>query len=149
MAALKRLAKELQYISKDPPINISASPMSNGNLFHWQATILGPVDTPYEGGVFKVDLNFPNEYPFRPPKIRFLNKIYHPNINLNGEICLDILRDRWSAALTVRTVLLSICSLLDQPNPDDPLMPEVALLYRRNRERYIELAKEWTLTYAT
>ena len=148
MTALRRLQKELENISKDPSENVSAYPENDSNLFKWRATLIGPVGTVYEGGVFNVQILFPDEYPFRPPKVKFLTKIYHPNINLNGEICLDILRGKWTPALTVRTVLLSICSLLDKPNPDDPLMPKIAILYRSNKERYEELAREWTTTYA-
>lgn len=148
MTAIRRLQRELENISQDPSGNISAYPENDNNLFKWRAILIGPPGTVYEGGVFNIRLFFPDEYPFRPPKVKFLTKIYHPNINLNGDICLDILRGRWTPALTVRTVLLSICSLLDKPNPDDPLMPEIATLYRTNRSRYDQLAKEWTFTHA-
>lgn len=149
MSSVKRLMKEFENIKKDDTLSISAKPVSDTNLFEWIATIIGPKDTPYEGGIFNLEIKFPNEYPFRPPKIKFVTKIYHPNINMKGEICLDILRDRWSSALTIRTVLLSISSLLDSPNPDDPLVSEIANLYKRNHSRYIELAKEWTKKYAS
>ena len=88
----------------------------------FQATILGPTDSPFEGGVFFLNIHFPTDYPFKPPKFAFTTRIYHPNINSNGAICLDILRSQWSPALTVAKVLLSICSLLCDPNPDDPLV---------------------------
>ena len=139
--------KELQDLGKDPPSNCSAGPVGE-DLFHWQATIMGPPDSPYSGGVYFLNIHFPTDYPFKPPKISFTTRIYHPNINSNGSICLDILRDQWSPALTVSKVLLSICSLLTDPNPDDPLVPEIAQTYKANRVRYEETAREWTRKYA-
>ncbi|XP_012294654.2 ubiquitin-conjugating enzyme E2 D4 isoform X2 [Aotus nancymaae] len=118
------------------------------SVFHWQATIMGPNDSPYQGGVFFLTIHFPTDYPFKPPKVAFTTKIYHPNINSNGSICLDILRSQWSPALTVSKVLLSICSLLCDPNPDDPLVPEIAHTYKADREKYNRLAREWTQKYA-
>ena len=110
--------------------------------------IRGPQDSPYEGGVFELELFLPEEYPMAAPKVRFLTKIYHPNIDTLGRICLDILKEQWSPALTISKVLLSICSLLTDPNPDDPLVPEIAQIYKTDPNRYAELAKEWTRKYA-
>ncbi|KAJ1996406.1 Ubiquitin-conjugating enzyme E2 4 [Coemansia sp. RSA 1358] len=145
--ALKRINKELKDLSQDPPTTCSAGPIGE-DLFHWQATIMGPKDSPYNGGVFFLSIHFPTDYPFKPPKITFTTKIYHPNINSNGSICLDILKDQWSPALTISKVLLSICSLLTDPNPDDPLVPEIAHIYKTDRHRYESIAKEWTQKYA-
>ena len=107
---------ELVDLGKDPPANCSAGPVGD-DMFHWQATIMGPDDSPYAGGVFFLDIHFPADYPFKPPKVHFTTRIYHCNINSNGGICLDILKDQWSPALTISKVLLSICSLLTDPNP--------------------------------
>ncbi|KAF8565793.1 hypothetical protein P879_11018 [Paragonimus westermani] len=149
--------EELQDLGRDPPAQCSAGPVSN-DLFHWQATIIGPVDSVYEGGVFFLNIGFPTDYPFKPPKVHFTTKIYHPNINSEGTICLDILQKQWSPALTIAkgkvvciydlSVLLSICSLLTDPNPDDPLCPEIARLYKLDRKKYSETAREWTQKYA-
>ena len=145
--ALKRLQKELSEIQKDTPANCSAGP-NNNDLFNWEATIIGPTETPYEGGIFKLKILFPADYPFKPPKITFETRIYHPNINANGGICLDILKDQWSPALNITKVLLSICSLLDEPNPDDPLMPEIAQLFKSNKAEFTRIAREHTINYA-
>lgn len=145
--ALKRIRKELEDLKRDPPAQCSAGPVGD-DLFHWQATIMGPPDSPYQGGVFFLTIHFPTDYPFKPPKVSFTTRIYHPNINSNGSICLDILRSQWSPALTISKVLLSICSLLCDPNPDDPLVPEIARIYKTDRDKYNELAREWTRKYA-
>ena len=94
---------------------------------------MGPEDSPYVGGVFFLNIHFPPEYPFKPPKMTFTTKIYHCNVNSNGSICLDILKDQWSPALTISKVLLSISSLMCDCNPDDQLVPEIANLYKTNR----------------
>ena len=147
MSTIKRIKKELEEIERDPPANCSAGPVDD-DLFHWQATIIGPEDSPYYQGVFSINIHFPADYPFKPPKINFLTKVYHPNIDSAGNICLDILKDKWSPALTISKILLSICSLLNEPNPDDPLMPEIAKEYTEKKDVYEVNAKTWTQVYA-
>ena len=147
MASLKRITREFTSFNKDPPTNCSAGPEGD-DLYHWTATIMGPEGSPYYGGVFYLNITFPSNYPFKPPKIAFITKIYHPNINSSGGICLDILKDNWSPALTISKVLLSICSLLTDPNPDDPLVPEIARKFKDNRVQYEITAREWTQCYA-
>ena len=149
MTTIKRIENELEDIKKNAPFNCSAGLINDNDLLKWQATIMGPKDSPYEGGVFYINIEFPNNYPFKPPKVTFLTKIFHCNIASNGEICLDILKDQWSPALTITKVLLSICSLLDDPNPDDPLVLEIAELYKNNKEEHNENARIYTLRYAT
>jgi len=145
--ALKRIQRELASMSKDPPPNCSAGPEGD-DPFKWVAIITGPSDSPYAGGVFFLDVHFPQNYPFKPPKVEFKTQIYHCNVSQNGAICLDILKNSWSPALTIGKVLLSISSLLTDANSDDPLVPEIAFLYKKNRTRHDQKAKEWTDKYA-
>ncbi|XP_074801756.1 ubiquitin-conjugating enzyme E2 E1 isoform X2 [Natator depressus] len=118
----KRIQKELADITLDPPPNCSAGPKGD-NIYEWRSTILGPPGSVYEGGVFFLDITFTPEYPFKPPKVTFRTRIYHCNINSQGVICLDILKDNWSPALTISKVLLSICSLLTDCNPGTFFFP--------------------------
>ncbi|KNC99019.1 uncharacterized protein SPPG_05969 [Spizellomyces punctatus DAOM BR117] len=143
----KRIQKELAEISLDPPCNCSAGPKGD-NLYEWVSTIMGPAGSPYAGGVFFLDIHFPQDYPFKPPKVTYRTRIYHCNINSKGEICLDILKDNWSPALTISKVLLSICSLLTDANPHDPLVGSIAQQYLHDREEHDRVAREWTKRYA-
>ncbi|KAF7052579.1 hypothetical protein CFC21_060662 [Triticum aestivum] len=111
-------------------------------MFHWQATIMGPSDSPFTGGLFLVNIHFPLDYPFKPAKVSFRTKVFHPNINSNSSICLDILKEQWSPALTISKVLLSICSLPTDPNPNDPLVPEIAHMYKTDWAKYEPTACE-------
>lgn len=147
MSTVQRLNKELLDIKNNPPCNCSAG-LIEDDIFHWQATIIGPEDTPYHGGVFELRIDFPQDYPFKPPNVIFMTKIYHCNINTNGNICLDILKEQWSPALTISKVLLSICSLMNDQNPNDPLTPDAADMYINDREQFVEIAKDYTLRYA-
>lgn len=145
--AQKRISIELKDLQKNPLAHCTAGPKDN-NLLKWQGTIFGPEDTPYHGGLFFLDITFPENYPFKPPKISFRTKIYHCNINSRGGICLDILNKQWSPALTISKVLLSICSLMSDPNPDDPLVPEIADLLKTNRKLHDANALQWTQQFA-
>ena len=145
--ALRRITKELQDLQRDPPTSCSAGPTGD-DLYTWEGCIFGPADSPFVGGVFNLSIHFPADYPFRAPHMKFITKIYHPNINSSGLICLDILKGAWSPALTISKVLLSITSLLTDPNPDDPFVPEIANLYKDNRAAYEERARAWTAEYA-
>ncbi|KAF4799320.1 Ubiquitin-conjugating enzyme E2 E1 [Turdus rufiventris] len=127
---------------------VSAGPKGD-NIYEWRSTILGPPGSVYEGGVFFLDITFTPEYPFKPPKVTFRTRIYHCNINSQGVICLDILKDNWSPALTISKVLLSICSLLTDCNPADPLVGSIATQYMTNRAEHDRMARQWTKRYAT
>jgi ubiquitin-conjugating enzyme E2 D/E len=144
----RRIQKELEDLQLNPLECCTAGPVSEADLYVWNATLFGPKDSPYEGGVFELGLVFPTDYPFKPPKVYFKTKVFHPNINAQGAICLDILKDQWSPALSIVKVLLSISSLLTDANPKDPLVPDIARLYVEDRAEFDRTAREWTQRYA-
>ncbi|CAI9768171.1 unnamed protein product [Fraxinus pennsylvanica] len=146
LPSAKRILNELKDIQRDPPACISAGPVGR-DLFHWQATIIGPVDSPYAGGIFLLNIHFPQGYPFEMLKIAFTTKIFHPNININGTICPAMFED-FQPAHTISKVLLIISALLADPVVDDPLVPEIAYLYRTNKKKYQAIARSWTQKYA-
>lgn len=147
MSAENRLKIELTNIMRDPIEGFSAVPIGD-DIFMWQATIIGPKESPYEDGIFKLLIEAPDEYPFKPLKIGFITKIFHPNISYTGSICLDILKNEWSSALTISKVLLSISCLMCNPNPDDPLVEEIAVMYKNKYDEYVKTARAWTHRYA-
>jgi ubiquitin-conjugating enzyme E2 C len=121
------------------PPGISAFP-SETSLLQWTATIEGPKSTPYEGLTFKLSFEFPNNYPYSPPTVLFKTPIYHPNVDFSGRICLDILKDKWSAVLNVQSVLLSLQSLLGEPNkyvffPFSPLPFRFCLVEEQKKKK--------------
>ena len=116
---------------------------------HWVAEIRGPADTPYEGGRFAIDIVFPPDYPYGPPKMKFITKIWHPNISSQtGAICLDILKDEWTPALSVRTALLSLQALLCAPEPSSPQDAQVAEEYLKKPDQFQNNARAWVQRYA-
>ncbi|KAK9387837.1 ubiquitin-conjugating enzyme/RWD-like protein [Lipomyces mesembrius] len=147
MALPKRIIKETERLVSDPVPGITAVPHDD-NLRYFDVTVDGPSQSPYEGGVFKLELFLPEEYPMVAPKVRFLTKIYHPNIDKLGRICLDVLKTNWSPALQIRTILLSVQALLGAPNPDDPLANDVAQRWKEDERAAISTAREWTKNYA-
>lgn len=147
-ASTIRITKELQNILKTPSESYSIKP-NESNILQWECNIIGPANTPYEGGIFRGQITFPPNYPFDSPSFKFITKIYHLNVSGNGEPCLKSLQESWSVATTVKTLFEHILTLLVTPNPNDPLLPELASLYLSNNKRYMEVAKSWTETYAT
>ena len=145
---VRRIRKELAEVTLDPIMDCLAGPKDDLNIFEWVATINGPSGSPYQNGVFYLDITFTESYPFKPPKIKFRTRIYHCNISRNGEICVDTLTTNWSPALSIGKVLLSISSLLSDPNPSDPLVPEIAKQYLNDRAEHDRIARDWTERYA-
>ncbi len=109
---------------------------------------MGPDGSPYQGGLFYLDIQFPADYPFKPPKVTFQTRIYHCNVNSSGAICLDILKDNWSPILTISKVLLSVTSLMSDANPHDPLVGHIAQELMNDRAKHDQTAREWTQRYA-
>ncbi|KAI5946157.1 Ubiquitin-conjugating enzyme E2 N [Manis javanica] len=143
----RRIIKEIQCLLEEPIPGIKAEPdESNTRYFH--VTMAGPPDSPFEGGTFKLELFLPEEYPMAAPKVRFMTKIYHPNVDKLGRTCLDTLTDKWTPAVQIRTVLLWIQDLLSAPNPDDLLANDVAEHWKTNEAQAKETARAWTRLYA-
>ncbi|XP_020579950.1 ubiquitin-conjugating enzyme E2-17 kDa-like [Phalaenopsis equestris] len=145
--AEKRIQRELKEYEKESTTTWGYV-IEPEDMFLWRARIEGPADSPYAGGFFSLSINFPTLYPLKPPQVTFKTKVFHPNIDENGRICLDILNDQWSPALRISKVLLSISSLLTDPNPDDPLEPEIAHVYKTDRAKYDAIARSWTQQFA-
>mmetsp|Transcript_20503 Transcript_20503/g.48167 ORF Transcript_20503/g.48167 Transcript_20503/m.48167 type:complete len:201 (-) Transcript_20503:36-638(-) len=155
MASAGRVKKEIQQIIKtDKTSGVKAHPAPDDNCTlyprHLIGSITGPEGTAYEGGVFEVDILISKEYPFEPPKMKFTTKIWHPNVSSQtGAICLDILKDQWSPALTIKTAMLSLQALLCSPEPSDPQDAQVARMYLDNRPEFDRTARYWVQMYAT
>lgn len=143
-----RLRNELKSLHSDPPEGIEAVPLDE-MCFHWQATISGPVDSPYEGGTFFLYLQIPSSYPMKPPIVRFITKIFHPNVSRHGDIGIDLIHDNWSLILTISKILISIQSLLTDPYCHVCMEPDVGHLYQENRPTFDAIARLWTLRFAT
>uniref|UniRef100_T1K265 UBC core domain-containing protein n=1 Tax=Tetranychus urticae TaxID=32264 RepID=T1K265_TETUR len=150
--ASQRLKKELQEMRSHPDFaeNRFTIDTVDDDLFHMVASIAGPPDTPYSDGMFQVDIKLTKKYPFAPPAVRFITHVWHPNISsITGCICLDILDDNWAAALTIRGVLLSLQSLLQDPEPNNPLDSSVATQYKNNPNLFRKTARYWTIVFAS
>lgn len=166
--SLKRLYRDLTDLRNDegegyvghfhieplvvPTITEEGTIEENRDMYHWEGYIMGPKETPYQGGKFKVSIKISNKYPYVPPLVKFITKIYHPNIDLKGNICLNILKPQpggdWSPTLNIGKLMLSICNLLSDPNPNDPLNPEAGKLYTSNRSAFEAKAIAMTNDYA-
>ncbi|KIM43426.1 hypothetical protein M413DRAFT_443367 [Hebeloma cylindrosporum] len=144
---MKRIQREIADIKKEDLGEIKLAP-TDSNMHIWKGCIPGPQGSVYEGGVFEVEIVLPADYPFSAPKVLFKTRIYHMNISEQGNICIDILKQNWSPALSLFKVMLSLSSLLTDPNPRDPLVPSIATQYIRNRKQHDATARQWTETFA-
>ncbi len=164
----RRIAKEIADIQSDTTSKITANLVGNGeDLTHLKGSFKGPGGTPYEGGTYVIDIRIPNDYPFKPPIMRFDTRIWHPNVSsqtvgflrvsvterkrltqLQGAICLDTLSAAWSPVLTIKSALISLQSLLSTPEPKDPQDAEVAGMLIRNPKEFDRVAQEWAVKHA-
>lgn len=140
--ARRRLMRDFRRLQQDPPQGVTGAPLED-DIMKWNAVIFGPDDTPWEGGTFKLTLNFTEDYPNKPPQVRFITKLFHPNVYTNGLICLDILQNQWSPIYDIAAILTSIQSLLTDPNPNSPANVEAAKLYQENRREYNRKVQEY------
>ncbi|GBG27470.1 Ubiquitin-conjugating enzyme E2 T [Hondaea fermentalgiana] len=151
-----RLMRELEMLSRDPPPGVAVWPSTDKDGVErndvLDATVQGPPDSPYEAGAFKMRVTVPGRYPHEPPGVQFVTKVYHPNVDGAGRICLDSLKmppkGAWQPSLNIGQVLSQIRLLLAEPNPDDPLMPEISEELRNDPTRFRQRAKEHTERYA-
>ncbi|CCK68151.1 E2 ubiquitin-conjugating protein UBC1 KNAG_0A04810 [Huiozyma naganishii CBS 8797] len=150
MSRAKRIMKEMQAVKDDPEAHITLEFVNESDIHHLKGTFQGPPETPYDRGQFVVDIEVPMEYPFKPPKMKFDTKVYHPNVSsVTGAICLDILKNAWSPVITLKSALISLQALLQSPEPNDPQDAEVAQHYLKDRESFNKTAALWTKLYAS
>ena len=149
MSAVKRLINEYKQLCKDSPDGITAGPSDEANYLEWDAIVMGPEGCPYEGGVFTAKLTFPSNYPLQPPKMRFTCEMLHPNVYQNGEVCISILHapgedqygyedssERWSPVQSVEKILLSVVSMLHEPNPESAANIDAGKLFRDSPKEF-------------
>uniref|UniRef100_A0A7R9USD8 E2 ubiquitin-conjugating enzyme n=1 Tax=Diacronema lutheri TaxID=2081491 RepID=A0A7R9USD8_DIALT len=139
--ARRRLMRDFKRLQNDPPQGVSGAPKDN-DIMKWNAVIFGPDETPWEDGTFRLQLEFTEDYPNKAPTVKFVTKLFHPNVYADGSICLDILQNQWSPIYDISAILTSIQSLLCDPNPNSPANSEAARLYQENRREYERKVKE-------
>ncbi|XP_050671668.1 ubiquitin-conjugating enzyme E2 T-like [Leptidea sinapis] len=152
-ARSQRLAREFKTLSTKPPWGVSCSTEKEDVYDVILINMSGPKNSPYESGIFKLIINVPDKYPFEPPQVKFVTPVYHPNIDSVGRICMNMLKmppkGSWLPTITIETLLISIQTLLANPNPDDPLVLEIALEFKCNKDEFLEKAKRYTKEHAT
>jgi len=139
-----RLSRELSKLQSESDKIDGITIETPSDLMIWNAKISGPPETPFEKGVFDIMLRFDTDYPVKPPSVKFLTPMFHPNIYRDGKICVDILQStEWTPAQNIRTILLSIVSLLMDPNPASPANREAAELYNKDQTAYGNKVREF------
>ena len=140
----RRLQREFDELKKDTKLQ---GEMKKNSVYDWDILMKGPPDSPYENGCFWLNITFSADHPFKPPNVHFKTRIYHPNINETGSICIDILKDKWTPVFSATKIIIALQALLNDPNPHDPLLQDVADLYLNDRDEYNARAKLWTRMY--
>ncbi|KAG8910714.1 hypothetical protein FRC00_007675 [Tulasnella sp. 408] len=148
MANVKRLTKELKDLNTKAIPGVEVSPKDD-NIMVWHGHVEGPANSPYKGGKFHFTVTFPSDYPFKPPEVVFITKIYHPGFNEEGHICLPLLKDEWKPATSMHTVLTKVQDKLGKPSPDDPFDTDIAAILKNDEPKFTATAKEWTKKYVT
>ncbi|KAH8652688.1 ubiquitin conjugating enzyme [Tricladium varicosporioides] len=147
----KRIAKELAEVTQNPPSGIKVNLVDESNVHNWNITMSGPSDSPYAGGKFTLLLVLPTDYPFKPPKISFKTRIWHPNVTFDehGSMCIGILKpEAWKPSSKIMSVLMATRQLLSEPVPDDAVEMSAAEKFKNDRGAFDKEAKEWTKKYA-
>jgi len=147
----KRISKELAEVTTSPPAGIKVSLVDEANVHNWNIIMDGPEGSPYAGGKFKLLLVLPTDYPFKPPKISFKTRIFHPNVPFDehGSMCIGILKpEAWKPSSKIMSVLAATQQLLVEPVPDDAVEQDAADKYKNRREVFNKEAKEYTKKYA-
>ncbi|KAH9425454.1 ubiquitin conjugating enzyme 7 [Dermatophagoides pteronyssinus] len=155
LSAVRRLMTEYKQLTLNPPEGILAGPVNEDNFFEWEAYVTGPESTCYEDGVFSARITFPTDYPLSPPKMQFTCEMFHPNVYPDGRVCISILHapgedplgyesisERWSPVQSVEKVLLSVVSMLAEPNDESGANVDAAKMWREDRKLFLEKAEE-------
>jgi ubiquitin-protein ligase len=143
---VRRIQADLKLITNEPPSGVRL--ISQKSLLEWETEIDGPEQSAWENGTFRLTVTFPPDYPFKPPTVRFTTPIYHPNVNQHGGICLDLLIDKWLPSYHAGSLLVSIRSFLDDPNPDHGLNNEALELFRKDKAAYHARVRQHIAQYA-
>lgn len=137
----RKIMRDMKRLLEEPLENILAMP-SKEDIMDWRAIIYGPEDTPFENGIFELKIRFTQTYPHHPPEVAFVTKVFHPNIYTNGELCLDILKNKWNPTYGIGEVLLCIQSLLNDPNTDSPANAEASNLFLHHKLQYYKRVQD-------
>ncbi|XP_060075611.1 ubiquitin-conjugating enzyme E2 L3-like [Ylistrum balloti] len=148
MAATRRLSKELADLQSQPKTSFKNIAVDESNILIWNGLLVSDIP-PYNKGAFRIEINFPAEYPFKPPKITFKTKIYHPNVDEKGQVCLPIISaENWKPATKTDQVIQALVSLVNDPEPDHPLRADIAEEFSRDHKQFMKNAEEHTKKHA-